>query len=868
LLVASGQLVCGLGNLAFALVMARLFEPRVFTELARFLALYLVLHIPMNSISASSALAPHGMAEALRTVRRAGRAIGVALLIAAVPLWLLLDIPIASSVGLALAAPASGLLALERGRLYGVGRHSRAVASLITEPAIRMTVGLALAALLGVWGGVAGVVLAGYAALFVARIDHRGSTALAERIDPGRLVAERRTGLAVAAFALIAFVQNQDLLLAGRLLSTGEAAGFAALSTLGGAAAFALATIPVVLLPRAARGDNAALGSSLALASAMGGGAVLIAALAPELIVTSVLGPRYGGIAPLLAPYVGAMALLGLARVLIANLIARGHGRASIGLVAGAGVIQLILIAVGDRTAAGIATATLASTALLFASAAAATVVHLPVRPALPSFERMRTHGLPFIGVAMLVGLVLRLLIPRGIWLDEATTIQQIQLPFGAMLENLATADVHPPLHHIVLWFSSRISGVSELAVRIPSILAGVALIPAVFALGGELYEERTARLAAGLTAVAPFAVWYSQEARMYAFFMLFGVLAVYGQVAALKSGRRSAWVIYTLASAALVWTQYMGVLLVAAQQLVFLFAMLQRKRKSDVVRPLLVSWATATAALALLLAPLIPLAYSQYTVNEQAGKGFGQVPSQTGSAASDVQGEVSIYSTIANGVWAVWGYHADRTMAQIAALWPLGMLGALLLLGRGRSARTSLLGAAVVVPALLLTGIGFLKENLFEIRYVSMIVPLMMLLAARAITTWSPHRLGALVAASAFSLTLLLGLADQQMNGANPRRYDFRGALGEVAESADERDVIVYKPDVLNNLVDYYAPEVKTRSQAPPPRKGQRVYVVGSFLDKHDTRVQIREVRDELDRKQKLVDEMSFANVKVWVYK
>ncbi|MGH2699989.1 MAG: glycosyltransferase family 39 protein [Actinomycetota bacterium] len=868
LLVVGGQLASGAGNLAFALVMARLLEPRVFTELARFLALYLVLHIPMNSISASSALAPRGMAEALRKVRRMGRATAVALVAAAVPLWVVLDIPVISSLGLAVTAPAAGLLALERGRLYGVGRHRRAVASLVAEPAVRLTVGLALAALLGVWGGVAGVVLAGYIALVVARIDHRKSAGLAERIDPESLAGERRTGLAVASFVLLALVQNQDLLLAGRLLSAGEAASFAALSTLGGAAVFALATIPVVLLPRAARGDNAALGSALAVAAALGGGAVLIAAAAPDVIVTAVLGTRYAGITPLLAPYFGAMALLGLARVLIANLGARGFGRTSVGVVAAAGAIHLVLLMVGARTASGVATATLMATALLFAAAATATVIHLPVRPVVPFLGRLRRAGIPVIGVIMLAGLLLRLLVTRGIWLDEATTINQVQMPFEAMLENLTTSDVHPPLHHIVLWFSSRISGVSEMAVRIPSIIAGVALIPAVYMLGKRLYDERTGRLAAGLTAVAPFAVWYSQEARMYAFFMLFGVLAVYGQVDALKTGRRSAWVIYALASGALVWTQYMGALLVAVQQLMFLFVMLHRHRRGEAVKPMFMSWAVATSALALALAALAPLAYSQYSLNEQAGKGFSQVPSQTGSAASQVQGEVSIYSTIANGVWAIWGYHADRTMAQIAALWPLGMLAALLFLGRGRSARTTLLGAAIAGPVLLLTMIGSFKENLFEIRYVSMIVPLLMVLAARAITNWSPHRLGALVAASALSLTMLVGLADQQLNGANPRRYDFRGALGEISERADESDVIVYKPDILESLVDYYAPGMEAQSHPPKPQKGRRIFVVGSFLDKPATRHEVKGVLDELERREKLVDRMSYSNVKVWVYR
>ncbi len=868
LLVVAGQLTSGLGNLVFALVMARLLAPEIFTELARFLALYLVLHIPMNSISASSALAPQDALSAQRKVRRIGRWVGFGFLTAALPLAGALSIPIISSVGLAASAPAAGLLALERGRLYGVGRHGRAVASLVTEPLVRLSAGVALASVLGVFGGVVGIVLAGYIALAVARIDHHGSAELASHLDARSLTTERSTAPTIAAFVLLALLQNQDLLLAGRLLSVGDAANFAALSTLGGAAAFALATVPVVLLPRAARDDRAALGSALAVAAALGGGGVLVATAVPDVIVNAVFGGRYAAIVPLLATYFGAMALLGIGRVLIANLCARGFGRTGVAIVSSAAVVHLALLFAGGRTAAEFAAATLMSTGLLFVAAASATVIHLPVRPRVSVVERLGHTGAPFVALVMLMGLGLRLLVTRGIWLDEATTVHQIQLSLGGMFESLASSDVHPPLHYIVLWLSSRLLGTSEMAVRAPSILAGVALIPAVYALGKQLYDERTARLAAGLTAVAPFAVWYSQEARMYAFFMLFGVLAVYGQVLALKSGRMSAWAIYALASAALVWTQYMGVLLVAVQQLVFVVVMVRRHRRAEPVRSLFLGWATATAVVAIALTALVPLAYSQYTVNEQAGKGFTQVPSQTGTAASQVQGEVSIYATIANAIWAMWGYHADRTMAQIAALWPLGMLIALLFLGRRRSAHTTLLGAVIVGPALLLTAIGLFKHNLFEIRYIAMVVPLLMLLIARLATSWWSHKLGSVVVVGTLAITMIVGLADQQLNGANPRRYDFRGAFAEVTQRADENDVVVYKPDILQSLVGYYAPELDARRQLPAPRKDRQVFVVGSFLEKPATRAEVEDLLDELDRKAKLVDEMSYSNVRVWVYR
>ena len=61
---------------------------------------------------------------------------------------------------------------------------------------------------------------------------------------------------------------------------------------------------------------------------------------------------------------------------------------------------------------------------------------------------------------------------------------------------------------------------------RLPSIIAGTLAIPALYLLGRELYDRRTGLVAAAFGAASPLLIWYSQEARMYAFVELFGLLA------------------------------------------------------------------------------------------------------------------------------------------------------------------------------------------------------------------------------------------------------------------------------------------------------------------------------------------------------
>ena len=866
-LVAAAQLGAGLGNLAFALVAIRVLAPADFALLVAFLALYLVVHVPAASLSAGSALRPALAAEARRRAWRIGGVIGGAVALCAVPLAPLLGLPVALVAALAVAVPAAGPLALERGRLYGAARHGRIAASLLAEPAARLAVGLPLAVAAGPLGAAAGVVAGSWLALLIARAG--GAAPVAATGRPVVARDQRRAALITAgAFLAVALLQNQDVLLANARLAGGEAGRFAVLSTIGGVAAFATTTLPLVLLPRARAGARGALKAALAAAAALGVAAVLAVALAPDALFGAALGERYGDVRGLAVPYVGAMALFGITRVLVAEGCARGAaGRVAAALVAAAAAQAAGILVLGT-SAASIAHVTLVAMAVAAGGAAVARLPRrereagLRLRPR-PSRAALAVGGLT------VAALVLRLIATRSIWLDEATSITQAQLPLGGLLDSLRASDVHPPLHHLLLWVLAHTVGTAELVMRMPSILAGTALVPVVFVLGRELYDRRAGLVAAALTTVAPFAVWYSQEARMYALFMLFATLAVLAQLRALRRGERRDWVLYAVASAGLVWTQYFGLLILGVQQAAFAVAALRRHRAGEPVRGLLVGWLTATAVIVVATAPLVPFALDQFHANQAAGKGFG-APQQAGSTVDSTAHQPGVYVVLTNLVWAVWGYHSASTMAAVTALWPLGMLLALLLLGRGRSPRTLLVAACALVPAGALFVLGEAKPFLFEIRYFSGAVPLLLVLMARAATAWTAGRRvvgGAVVAALLASLSL--AAADQQVNRSNPRLYDFEGTLATLRKRVRPGDVVLYEPYYLRDVVHYYAPDLRSaplRDGVPSKRWAKRVFVMASFLDQPSRARRTAAAIDRIERTRPLRDAFRRPQIKVWM--
>jgi uncharacterized membrane protein len=882
--VASGQIAAGVGNMAFALIMARILSPGTFAQFASFLALYLLLSMPGSAVTAVAALEPVRVARFRPVLLYGGAAVGVALAVTSPWVGPALRLPVAMVVVLGLSGPALGTLAFDRGRLYAWNRHARLVASLAVEPAVRLLLGLGLATMGGAVGGAFGVVVAGYAALEIARRHWN------ERRPPGAGPSDdspagspithaahprlpRAAAWTVLAFLALVVVQNQDLLIANRVLSPLEAGQFAVLSTLGGLSAFATMTVPLVLLPRSRAGDGGLL-PALGITALIGGAAVGVVALAPAALVTALFGARYHQVAGVLVLYVGAMSLLGISRVLVAHRCATGTGRSSLVLVAMAAAAQATLILQFGHDPRSVAFSTAASVTGLTISLGAAQALRWErLRQRWSSLWAALTRPVTLAVIGLSVsGLAVRLIVPRGLWLDEATSVDQARMSFAGMISNLRTTDVHPPLYFSVLWVSVRWLGSGELAVRLPSIIAGALVVPMLYALGKEAYDRRTGVVAAAVGSVAPIMVWYSQEARMYAFLMLFGVIALWAQVRILNRGGRLVWVIYAVASIALVWTQYFGALQVVVQQLAFLYFIWARRRRGEPVRGLVIGWAVTLAAIIIWLAPLVPFAYQQFHVNQTAGKGFGG-PQQVGNATALSGNHLSIYAAIANLIWAVWGYHSNAAMALLAALWPLGMLFALVLLGRRHQRVTTLLVAAVLIPGLVMFALGTVKRNLFDIRYLSTAVPVLFVLIARMVTGIS-RRTATLAAGTGLVIaTMLVGLIDQQYNGTNPRTYDFRQALLPVQATARPGDVIIYDPADLREVVQYYAstPRLEPVGAQPNlPTGGHAVYVLASpsLMNGPSDTTALSKALTSLRAHDRLVMHRNLANVEVWEFR
>lgn len=183
--------------------------------------------------------------------------------------------------------------------------------------------------------------------------------------------------------------------------------------------------------------------------------------------------------------------------------------------------------------------------------------------------RRPSAGALVALSVLVVLGAALRFEVAQqSLFGDELATFWVITT--RDLDELLATirsdAEISPPLPFVLSWLAVELGDpVLEFA-RLPAFVAGVALIGVVYATGVRVSGRPAGLTAAGITAFAPFLVFYSGEARGYALMMTFVGLATLALLLAVQDGRRRWWVLYGVASCAAAYTHYTCVFALAFQ--------------------------------------------------------------------------------------------------------------------------------------------------------------------------------------------------------------------------------------------------------------------------------------------------------------
>ncbi|HEY6780622.1 MAG TPA: glycosyltransferase [Thermoleophilaceae bacterium] len=323
--------------LLFTIVFARLLGEDDYGSLITLLSAFLVIAIPGQALQVTVArevsreVAGHDPSLG-GNVRSWGRAL-LALALVSVPICALLREQIAGLLGVDLAWAAAAivpmgivwlLLSIQRGVLQGVGSYRLVAVSLVGEAGGRFIYALAfVAGGLGASGAFVGLgaSIATMSALLVLPL-HRRLTALGvSELEPTRRLSElvRRAAVPLAALALIALLQNVDVIVVNNIATEQAASAYAAVSVAAKAIVWVAIGLGLFVLPEAARRTVQGLDGRPILLRALG----LVAALGiPVTLVYAVAGQKVLEIAfgPELATESAALPWLALAMTLLAGV--------------------------------------------------------------------------------------------------------------------------------------------------------------------------------------------------------------------------------------------------------------------------------------------------------------------------------------------------------------------------------------------------------------------------------------------------------------------------------------------------------------------------------------------------------------------
>jgi mannosyltransferase len=372
------------------------------------------------------------------------------------------------------------------------------------------------------------------------------------------------------------------------------------------------------------------------------------------------------------------------------------------------------------------------------------------------------------IGLAVLVGAVARFLADSPLWLDEALSVNIASLPFGDIAEALRS-EAHPPLYYWMLHGWMAAFGEGDVATRALSGVFGLVALPLLFLVGRRLGGARVGAWAVVLGALSPYAVRYSSEARMYsllAVLVLAGALLVPDALRAPTTGRLLAVAAIT---GALVLSQYWSIYLVLAVGVVVAVTGSPGSKRVLV----------AIAGGLLVLVPWSPVILDQL---RHTGTPWAE-------AARPAQVVVAILEDLGTG-------GVDRFAEGVL----LGVVLAVLVSVAGLvdADGTTLAFLAVCAGTVGLGALaGLVTASTFQSRYAAVVVPLLLVLAARGIVAL-PGR-WELVAGAAVVILGLAGVA--KVVGTD--RTEAGDIAAAVADRAEPGDVLVACPDQLGVALD-----------------------------------------------------------------
>jgi mannosyltransferase len=426
-----------------------------------------------------------------------------------------------------------------------------------------------------------------------------------------------------------------------------------------------------------------------------------------------------------------------------------------------------------------------------------------------PDFTRRALEALFMAVLVLAVATRAFRLDAAGLWPDELWGVDACALgSWWAMVLSMISIDTHPPGYQTMLYFWIRLVGEGDAAVRLPSMLAGVLAVHALYRFATQYWNPFTALVAALLLAVSYNGIYYSQEARAYIFLVLFGIW--YWHLLCVlfidKQATRWHWCAFWLVTTLLCYFHYMGSLIVFSGFVVVWLV--------PDWRPGLLASFKAWMPMAVAFAPWLPVMWYQVANPDPSWQ----------TAAPDMK-------VLLDTALFIWG-PSPNLFAFCFTTFAGWFVFVAVQLARGRLslADKRLLGvlAMVLLPWLAFYVKSLLSESIYTVRHFIYAIPVMMLITARVISLlWQRFWPQRGVATLALCLTGFAGFAlnahleyGSLASGklySGITRHAYREAVATIVRDVDFMKSERKNVFVANPFFNHYLRTMRVRFKAAP---------------------------------------------------
>ena len=406
---------------------------------------------------------------------------------------------------------------------------------------------------------------------------------------------------------------------------------------------------------------------------------------------------------------------------------------------------------------------------------------------AAPARFRLRAAWFPFlVGFAAMLAVGGYGLTDPPLHWDEGATLDASGRSLGDIFRLLGNTDAVLGAYYIFMKYWIAVFGSSDLALRLPALIATSVGVGAVAELGRRLVDRWTGVIAALLCAVLPVLSFSGIQARPYGLVFMLAGLATLALLRATAQPSWLNWAWYGLCIALIGLFHLIGLSLLAAH-LAILLSGRYPDRKQVLTRA-----AVALAAVALVVAKITLLGAQQ----RESQLNWVHRPDLARVLA--VPAELAMSTAIGYGLFALALLavlvQPRRVYLQLLALFALPVIAVL---------AVSIVGPPVWVP-----------------RYVMFVLGPLSILAAATLTAAKPVPIvvRAVAAVATVSVVVALALPLDRSIWASEGPADTRSMAAIIANDRRPGDVLVFGDDTLRPLIRHYLGETSLPASDVPP--------------------------------------------------